>query len=200
MRMFYHALAALVFVAACAWSAAALYTGLDVPDMPDPTPELSMPPAPCRFQGLLIRREERLPAGVFPGIPAGTRLSAAETGTESALFFPDSDGWEKLTPADAQLLTPEKLEDLLGSEAPNSTCTPRLVYGFTLFCAALADEDAAFTPGSCRLTLDSVEGGIEADILSVTSDALGRCMLLLRLTQFPETLYEMRVVTGEILS
>ena len=196
--MFYHALAALVFAAACAWAAAALYAELDAPEPPDPTQEVSAVPVPCRFRGLIIRQEERLPVGSFSGTEPGTRLSAAETGTESAIFFPDSDGWEKLTPADAHLLTPEKLEELLDREAPDPADTPRLVYGFTLFCAALPDRDAVPAPGPCRLTLDGVEDVIEADLLSVTNDALGRRMLLLRLTDFPETLYEMRAVTGTI--
>ena len=77
---------------------------------------------------------------------------------------------------------------------------PRLVYGFTLTCAALLEEGASPLPGPCRLSVDGVEDEITADLRSVTADAMGRRMLLLRLTEFPEELYEMRVVFGEIAS
>ena len=197
-RAFYHALAALVFAAACAWSAAALYARLDTPERTDPAPEPTAASAACRFRGMLLRQEERLPAGAFPSTAPGTRLNAADTGTESALFFPACDGWEGLAPADAERLTPGGLEKLLNAEPPEPEDAPRLVYGFTLWCAALADGDALPSPGPCSLKLDGVEEKIGADLLSVTADALGRRMLLLRLTKFPEALYEMRGVTGEI--
>ena len=156
-------------------------------------------PASDRFRGILLRDEARLAAGAFPGAAAGTRLSAAETGTESALFFPSSDGWEDMRPEVAETLTPGRLEELLYGEAPEPTAVPRLVYGFTLFCAALVEGDGPHpAPGTCRLALDSLEGEIEAELLSVTADALGRRMLVIRLTEFPEALYGMRIVAGTI--
>ncbi|MBR7075142.1 MAG: hypothetical protein IKI39_08555 [Oscillospiraceae bacterium] len=197
-RLFYHALAALVFAAACAWCLAALYKQLDAVPPPEPVPEASAAPAPRRFRGLLIRQEQRLPAGAFPGTEAGTRLNAADTGTESALFFPNCDGWEGLSPADAQMLTPGGLERLMNAEPPEREDAPRLVYGFALTCAALLEDGASPLPGPCRLTIDGMEDGIGAELISVTADAMGRRMLLLRLTAFPEALYEMRAVEGTI--
>ena len=199
-RAFYHALAALVFAAVCAWSLAALYTLFDRTGEEKPVPEVSDAPAACRFCGLLIRHEQRLPAGAFPGTKAGMRLNAADTGTESALFFPECDGWEGLSPEDALRLTPGGLERLLSAAPPEPEEGPRLVYGFTLTCAALLEDGASPLPGPCRLSVDGVEDEITADLLSVTADAMGRRMLLLRLTEFPEELYEMRVVFGEIAS
>ena len=87
-RAFYHALAALLFAAACAWSLAALYRHMDAPALPAPAPAPTAAPAALRFRGLLIRQEQRLPAGAFPDAAPGARLSAADTGTESALYFP----------------------------------------------------------------------------------------------------------------
>lgn len=197
-RAFYHALAALVFAAVCAWSLAALYTLFDRTGEEEPAPEVSDAPAACRFCGLLIRHEQRLPAGAFPGTKAGMRLNAADTGTESALFFPECDGWEGLSPEDALRLTPGGLERLLSAAPPEPEDGPRLVYGFTLTCAALLEEGASPLPGPCRLSVDGVEDEITADLLSVTADAMGRRMLLLRLTDFPEQLYEMRAVEGTI--
>ena len=145
-----------------------------------------------------LRQEEALEAGAFSGLGAGSRLSAAETGTESALFFPASDGWEFLSPADFERLTPETLEALLReAETPELCERPRLVYGFTLCFAALFDGQTPPAPGACTLTLDGF-GPAKARLLSVTEDALGRTILRLRLTAFPQELYELRVVEGEI--
>ena len=199
-QRFYHALAALLFAALCAWGAAALWLRLD-----GRTPaERASPPAPApaggRFRGVLLREEEALPAGAFSGTAAGTRLSAAEAGGRSALFFPASDGWEFLSPDDFERLTPELLEALLTEAARPELCEkPRLVYGFSLVCAALFEGDAPPAPGACTLRLDGF-GTAKARLQSVTDDALGRTVLRLRLTRFPEELYEARVVTGEIES
>ena len=197
-RAFYHALAALLFAAACAWSLAALYRRMDAPEPPAPTPAPTAAPAALRFRGLLIRQEQRPPAGAFPDAAPGARLSAADTGTESALYYPACDGWEGLKPEDAERLTPAGLEKLLDAESPETGDAARLIYGFSLICAALTEGDLSPLPGPCRLTLDGTEGEIEGDILSVTADALGRRMLVIRLTAFPEKLYELRAVEGEI--
>lgn len=197
-RAFYHALAALLFAAACAWSLAALYRRMDAPEPPPPAPAPSAAPAALRFRGLLIRQEQRLPAGAFPDAAPGARLSAADTGTESALYFPACDGWEGLKPEDAERLTPEGLERLLDAEPPETGDAARLVYGFSLLCAALTEGDVSPLPGPCRLTIDGAQGELAGDILSVTADALGRRMLVIRLTDFPEKLYELRAVEGEI--
>ena len=199
-RAFYHALAALLFAAACAWSLAALYRRMDAPEPPAPTPAPTAAPAALRFRGLLIRQEQRLPAGAFPDAAPGARLSAADTGTESALYFPACDGWEGLKPEDAERLTPAGLERLLDAEPPETGDAARLVYGFSLLCAALTEGDVSPLPGPCRLTIDGAQGELAGDILSVTADALGRRMLVIRLTDFPEKLYELRTVEGEIKS
>lgn len=197
-RAFYHALAALLFAAACAWSLAALYRRMDAPAPPAPPPAPTAAPAALRFRGLLIRQEQRLPAGAFPDTAPGARLSAADTGTESALYYPGCDGWEGLKPEDAERLTPAGLEKLLEASPPESGDAARLVYGFSLLCAALAEGDLSPLPGPCSLTLDGTRGEIRGDILSVTADALNRRMLIIRLTEFPEELYEMRVVEGKL--
>ena len=199
-RAFYHALAALLFAAVCAWSLAALYRHMDAPALPAPTPAPTAAPAALRFRGLLIRQEQRLPAGAFPDAAPGARLSAADTGTESALYFPACDGWEGLKPEDAERLTPAGLERLLDAEPPETGDAARLVYGFSLLCAALTEGDVSPLPGPCRLTIDGAQGELAGDILSVTADALGRRMLVIRLTDFPEKLYELRTVEGEIKS
>jgi len=197
-RIFFHALAALVFAAVCAWSAAALYGGFAPRRAAAPAPEDAADAAPGRLRGVLLRREEALPAGAFPGAESGARLSAGETGTESALFFETSDGWEFLRPEDGERLTPERVEALL--DAPAQTVeTPRLVYGFGLYCVALFDGGAPPAPGPCRISAEGFDTPVRAELTAVTTDALGRTLLRLRLTDFPEALYEMRTIEGEIL-
>lgn len=195
-RPFYHALAALVFAAACAWCAAALYTGVDGFQSPAQTPAPTE--SAGRFRGVLLRREARVAVSAFPGVEEGERLSAERTGTESALFFPGGDGWEFLTPADAERLTPERLEALLSDGEKEPGDEARLVYGFEQYCAALYEGEAVPAPGPCRLRLAGEEGELRARLLSVTTDALGRRTLLLRLTDFPQALYSARFIEGEI--
>ena len=200
-RLFFHALAAMVFAAVCAWSAAAIYGGCRTAKAPEAAPVAAEGGVAGGFRGVLLRREEALPAGAFAGTERGARLSAPETGTESALYFPSCDGWEFLSPADADRLTPESLEALLNAEyrpAPTPAPCPRLVYGFDALCAALFEGNAAPLPGPCRLRLTGLDEDVEARLLSVTADPLGRTLLLFRLTEFPEALYEMRIVQGEI--
>ena len=151
------------------------------------------------IRGVLLRREEAVEASAFPDVRAGERLSAERTGGESALFFPDSDGWAFLSPADSERLTPERLEALLQSDALAEPGKPRLVYGFEQLCAALCEGDEPPMPGPCRLRLEGFPEEIDARLLSVSTDALGRVTLVLRLVDFPQELYNVRFITGEIL-
>ena len=198
-RLFYHVLAALLFAALCAWSAAALYLRVSQEPPPGPAPESENTPSGGRLRALLIRRERRAESGAFPGSNDGERLSAWETGDESALYFIGCDGWEALSPDGLDALTPAQLEALLTAGPPTGDPEAgRLVYGFTLLLAALFEGDEPPLPGPVRLFLEGI-GETKATLLSVTADALGRRMLILRLTEFPEELYRTRVVEGEIL-
>ena len=197
--MFFHALAAMLFAAVCAWCAHSLYTGLSGTALPVSEPAPAETPVRGTIRGVLLRREEAVEASAFPDVRAGERLSAERTGGESALFFPDSDGWAFLSPADSERLTPERLEALLQSDARAEPGKPRLVYGFEQLCAALCEGDEPPMPGPCRLRLDGFPEEIDARLLSVSTDALGRVTLVLRLVDFPPELYNVRFITGEIL-
>ena len=197
--MFFHALAAMLFAAVCAWCAHSLYAGLAEAAPPAPAPAPSEAPASGRLRGVLLRREEAVEAAAFPGAREGERLSAARTGSESALFFSGSDGWAFLTPDDAARLSPERLEALLQSDARDEPDRPRLVYGFEQLCAALYEGDESPAPGPCRLRLEGIPEELGARLLSVSTDALGRVTLVLRLVDFPQELYSVRFVEGEVL-
>ena len=55
-RLYYHALAALLFAAVCAWLGAAVFGALAVQD----ALREETPPAPGRLRGVLLRRERAL--------------------------------------------------------------------------------------------------------------------------------------------
>ena len=198
-RLFFHALAAMLFAAICAWCAAALYTRLEGADAPLPSAAPSAAPVGGRLRGVLLRREQAVEAAAFPDTPGGARLSARDTGGESALFFPDSDGWSFLSPEDSERLTPERLEALLSSDAREQPGSARLVYGFEQLCAALFEGPAPPAPGPCRVRLEGFRDTLDARLLSVTTDALGRVTLIIRLVDFPQELYNVRFVAGEVL-
>ena len=197
--MFFHALAAMLFAAVCAWCAHSLYTGLKGTDLPVPAPASIEAPVRGTIRGVLLRREAAVEASAFPGVREGERLNAARTGSESALFFSESDGWAFLTPDDAARLSPERLEALLQSDVRAEPDRPRLVYGFEQLCAALYEGDEAPAPGPCRLRLKGFPEELGGRLLSVSTDALGRVTLVLRLVDFPQELYRVRFVEGEVL-
>lgn len=195
-RRFYCALSALLFAAACAWIGAAGFGRLFRPQAAAETPEISVPCGTLR--GILLRRETRLDAAPA-GAGEGTRLSAAETGSESALFFTGCDGWEYLSPADAEKLTPEALEALLARPPEDAGgAEGRLVFGFDCCLAAFFEGGDAPPRGACRLRLADGELA-EGCVVSAAADAQGRTALLLRLTVFPEALYGQRFVEAELL-
>ena len=74
----------------------------------------------------------------------------------------------------------------------------RLVYGFEQLCAALYEGEEPPAPGLCRLRLKGFAEEISARLLSVSTDPLGQVTLLIRLVDFPQELYGVRFITGEI--
>ena len=191
---FYAALAALLFTAACAWSGAAVFRCLDAPD--EPADELVQAAGPCRFRGLVLRRERTLDAP--PDAESGQRLSAAETGTESGLYFPEADSLSALTPEDAAALSAAELDRLLAAPPETLSVPGRLVCGEALVIAAFARGDLPGAPGSCRVTLASGET-LSASLLEARPCEDGRSLVLLRLPLGHNRLLTERFVSGEIL-
>ena len=136
---FYAALTALLFLAVSAWAGAALFGRIPAPQ----EAEESSPPQPGgSLRGIVLRQEQVFPSGEAPAVAEdGKRLSARETGRGSGLYFDSADGWEFLTPADAEALSPEKLDRLLET-APRAAGGARLVTGRAFFYAAFLEGDA----------------------------------------------------------
>ena len=194
---FYAALAALLFTAACAWFGAAVFRPLtQAPEQPEAP--ASSAAIEGRVQGRVLRWEQSLPEAPTVSAAPGDRLSAADTGSESALFFPDTDGLEYLTPEAAQPLTPEVLDELLAAASQDSEGVGRLVFGRELFAAVFWAGDAVPVPGRCTLTLESGER-LRACLVSVSADAEGRTALLLRLPLGTNALLTERFFTGLLI-
>ena len=196
---FYAALTALLFLAVSAWTGAALFARLPAPRKPE---EESPPPSQAgSLRGLLLREERPLaPGEIPPGAEDGKRLSAGETGGASGLFFAFSDGYECLTPADAEALTPEKLDRLLEA-APRDPGAAKLVTGRAVLFAAFFEGDAPPEAGAAlRLRFDGGDRSLPARVLSAERDGTGRTALLLRLMEGEDFLCRTRFAEAEIVS
>ena len=192
-RLYYHALAALLFAAVCAWLGAAVFGALAVQD----ALREETPPVPGRLRGILLRRERALsPEEIPAGAEDGMRLSAVETGSEAGLFLSGADGLEDLSPEDAAALTPETLDALLARKAERDADAGRLVPDFACCCAAFC-EGGEPAPGPCRVCIDGA-GEYEGRVVSAARDEEGRTALLIRIPEGDAALYRLRFVTGEI--
>lgn len=195
---FYAALTALLFLAVSAWAGAALFGRIPAPQ----EAEESSPPQPGgSLRGIVLRQEQVFPSGEAPAVAEdGKRLSARETGRGSGLYFDSADGWEFLTPADAEALSPEKLDRLLET-APRAAGGARLVTGRAFFYAAFLEGDAPPEVGAVlRLRFEGRDGLLAARVLSAETDGAGRTALLLRLTEGEDFLGRARFVEAEIVS
>ena len=190
-------LAALLFTAACAWLAAALFTPRGAAG-PEAAAETSAPTWSLR--GIVLRRELALEAGEIPdGAEDGKRLSAAETGREPGVYLADADGLEALTPDDALPLSPARLDALLAA-APERAGAGRLLTARDCCCAALCDSGAPLPePGTaCRLLFEGVGGEYAAAVLAVSEED-GRRAVLLRIPDGAQPLARLRFVRAELI-
>ena len=194
---FYAALTALLFLAVSAWAGAALFGRIPAPQEAEESPP---PQGGGSLRGIVLRQELVFPPGEAPaGAEDGKRLSAKETGRGSGLYFESADGYTFLTPADAEGLTPEKLDRLLET-APRAAGGARLVTGRAFFYAAFLEGDAPPEAGAVlRLRFEGRDGLLAARVLSAETDGAGCTALLLRLTQGEDFLGRTRFVAAEIL-
>ncbi len=193
---FLRAVVVLLFLAVCAWAGAALHQALRLyPAAAGPGPPAAEEGIP--LEGLAIRRERllcsrgevRLCAEAGKRVARGAVLAIAADGSkvcaeESAVFFPDWDGLERLSPADLAAPDTACVSALLSSrpEEPDGAFG-RLVLGMDWYFAALTDAEAAPAAGSrCQLRFDGLDRSVAARLLSVSETAGGRRALLLRLT------------------
>ena len=200
---FYSALSALLFMALCAYLGAALYTGLETPRS-----FISFPPSrsSVELSGIVLRCEENLDEAVAETLSPsdGCRLSPGDflslgvgEAAQTAVFFSQSDGFEYLSPADAENLSPRLLSSLLTSE-PDSRQGSRIVYGFDFYYAAFISGYDDISPGPCRIKFEGFDESCRAEIISVVSEG-GRTALLMRLTQGGSEYLSLRFADAELI-
>ena len=202
------AAAALLFLAACAWTGAALYGRLH---SEAPLPRERAETAGLLLDGIALRRErpvcapepvellaedgERLAAGAAPLLSGGEPLKSAC----SAVWFADWDGLEYLNPDSLAELTPQALRSLL--ESPPETPAEirgRLVEGRDWYFAALTD--GAVSAGErCRLLFEGLDRPLPARVIAVSAAERGQRALLLRLTDGGDDCLSLRRCQARLL-
>ena len=194
-RRVYNMLAALLFCACCAYMAAAAHSALQRPRSPiAPASSAGAEPELC---GILLRREEPISPAMALELDAaeGERVAVQADMPQSALFFPNCDGYEHLSPEDAEELTSEKLHELLANKA-SAQRGAKLIYGFEQFYAAFYEGGENIEPGVCYLRFEGSEEKQRAEIISVQRSDDG-CAVLFRLMLSEDSL-SLRLCRAEI--
>lgn len=132
---------------------------------------------------------------------ADTRRLEAE---ESGIFSSVVDGWEHLTPADLNGVTPSKLQKLIEEkeEAPEG-CFGKLVTDYNwYFAAAMSSVDAAnLRPGgSAMLDFGKYYGTpIKATVVSISRQEEGSVAVVFRCNTALEETLSMREVSAQVI-
>lgn len=194
------AVAAVLFLAACAYLGAAL---LPVRGGAEAAEEL---PADghggVTVRGIAVRSERALEAGAdSAGLENARRVSAASLAARglfdgSAVYFDECDGYELLTPALLDGLTPTRLDAIMGLSRAESS-GGRLVTSREWYIAAYADS-ALPESGRVRLSIEDMTGFLDAQVVSTAAEG-GRFTVLLRLTDGSADALKMRMISGEIV-
>lgn len=195
--------AAAVFLALCAYLGAALF-GAVAPR--DKTARVYRAAAAesVKVRGIIIREEQVVcSSDVFPAsLPGGLRLPAntplCSDGSDltpcTGVYYPACDGYESLSPAELEDLTPDKLRELLAAP-PEKSEGAKLITGFAWYFAALAEEDALSSDVK-QYTLDFGDGETQkARLLSLSEAENGERAAVFRLTGSP--LPEKRLCTAQ---
>ena len=189
---FYALLSTLLFAAVCAYAGAAIFTALDhVPGEKLTVPAVN---GDCELQGIIIRREEIVDTPI--SLAAGERLPAGEYCDQSALFFPETDGYEHISPADISELSTQTLKELIHS-APVHNAGAKLIFGFDCYYAAFYSGHENIAPGSCRLRFESEKESRRAELIHISKEN-GSCSLLFRL-MLDRQLAELRLCNAQLI-
>lgn len=200
--------AALVFLAACAWCGAGLYSRL-LPRAVEATESA----AALRLSGICLRREETLllprdavllpedgariaKNAVLARLPDGGELCAKE----SAVYLCGADGLEALRVETLDELSPARLRALAetASPLPAGVCG-RLVYDAVWYYAAVApDWGDADAPRACRLRFAGFSEWLPARLVQLGAEENGERALLFRLSRGGDYL-KLRRVEAELI-
>jgi len=201
------ALAAVFFLAVCAYLGAGLFGGLGNSTRTC-SAELVRLTESTRLQGIAVRREQPVCSPEDAEITAanGKRLPRGATiavfGDEnivsgySALFFSDTDGFEQLSPDMLLNLTAEKLNCMMGLKGEKTDAIGRLVPDHAWYFAAFAEGRLPEEGESCRVIFDGLEQSVDAKaVLSNPEEKL----LVLRINHGNDELYRLRKCGAELV-
>ncbi len=202
--------AALVFLAVCAYAAAAVYSRVEQPEIE--TVRLLQVQESAQLQGIVLRREQslsfswgsRLLAEDSRRIAAGETLAVELMGREllspcSAVFFSRTDGFEYLSPQDIDADDVSALEELLNRKAGESS-DGRLVTDTAWYYWALTSSmDQLPNSGQCSVQFDGLEESVPAQVISLSEPKGGKRAILLRLTQGGSQYLSLRKTEAQLL-
>lgn len=202
--------AALVFLALCAYGAAAVYSRVEQPEIE--TVRVLHVQESAQLQGIVLRREQslsfswgtRLLAQDSRRVSAGESLAVDLAGEDllspcSAVFFSDTDGFEHLSIQDIDPEDIQALEDLL-DEKPAQRGDGRLVTDTAWYYWALtSSKEALPDSGQCSVKFDGMEESVDARIISLSESSGGKRAVLLRLTQGGSEYLSLRKTGAELL-
>lgn len=164
------AVAALLFLGACAYLGVFLYEGLAaLRQAPPPAPAESAYP----LRGVAVRKERVI--APIPGAAEGKKLPG------SGIYFSACDGLESLLPEELAELTPEVLA-ALEEEEPENLGEARVVEDVVWYYAARLRSGDCPAPGPCRLRFAGFSRAVPARLLEVR-ELGGKTILLFRLTE-----------------
>ena len=167
------AVAALLFLAACAWLGAFLFTALhDLAEARLPVSAQTKAP----ISGLAIRQERVI--APISGAADGKRTRTPEG---SGVYFETCDGYESLSPEMLDELDPAALS-ALRETPPGKPGRARLVEDAVWYFLAEAAPGERLEPGPCRLRFAGFDRAVPARLLTVRESEAGR-LLLFRLNE-----------------
>ena len=202
--------AALIFLAVCAYSAAALYSRVERPEIE--TVSLLHLQESAQLQGIVLRREQGLSFGWGTRLLAedSRRLAAGETmavdlmGREllspcSAVFFESSDGFEDLDPRDIDAEDVSALESLLDRKAGDKADARLVTDTAWYYWALCSSKDHLPGSGLCSVQFQGMEESVQAQIISLSETEGGKRAVLLRLTQGGSEYLSLRKTDAKLL-
>lgn len=198
-QRFTRLIAAVLFLAVCAYAGAKLWQDLDGTPETQTVHSVTLTDS-AALNGIAIRREQSFcPAG-GSGLADGDRLPAGTADAAgSALYYSRSDGLESLSPERLSGLDVPALEALL-SQSPAPDDSGRLVLDFGWYYAAFVAADAPVpASGRCRVLFEGFDTPASAQILSLSPAQNGQRALVLRLTVGGDDYMSLRKCSAQII-
>lgn len=205
------AVAAVLFLAVCAYCGAALGKGL-VKDTETVQVCLVCVNESVQAEGVAVRREQLICSGTGQikqedgsRLKAGTVLAQNEGGAitvdTSSVFCKSTDGYEFLSPELLHDLTVSSFYGILRCKPqPSSAFDGRLVAGHDWYYAALCAEGSRLSAGDrCELLFDGFEEPVEAGLQYISPAENGKQVLVFRLVRGGDAFMSLRFCKAEIL-